>query len=235
MALTLLPSDNANGTGGTAKLAGTGGGAVTVRGRLFEDTYATRTWDVVGSRIGDGTAALALSPGFWWLYAQAGATLSAPLALRVTDTPVALQTRCREAVAAALRLAVPDEFKLRVLVQFRWMSPAPALPAVVLTADGLGETIDTDLSRADLIGVPVLVTAAVSDPAANAFALPAVDALRLSVIDLFHKRRLAGVPECRDCTVEAVALDPDDPRTRGVTTGQLVRVFCRRERPGGIT
>lgn len=234
MPLGLRLSDNGDNSGVTAAVAGSGGAAVTLRARAFEDTYTTRAWEAAGQRTGDGTAVLPLAPGHWWVYAETATERGAVLAVRPTDGLLPVITRARDAVAATLRLALPEGYRARVTVQFRFGSPAPSRPAVVLTADGLGETIDPDLSNTDLIGVPVLVIAAVTDPAAGDLALKETDRVRMAVIDAFHRRRAAGLPECRDCQVEAVSLDPDDPRTTGVTTGQLVRVFCRRVRPGGV-
>lgn len=226
-------ADAADGSGATAALTGTGGLPVTVQARGWEDVFTTSRWQPAAGRTGDGGLAVPLPPGWWHVYAETSAERGAVLSLRTTDGLAPLPERCRDAVQAALRLAVGEDFPGGVEVLLRFRADLLSRPGVAITADGLELVLAADLAGTDLVQVPVLAFC-VQDESDPAPALRALDRFRMAVVDAFHRRRVPGVAECRDCEVESVGLDPDDARTKTATTGQLIRVNCRKPRPGGM-
>src|SRR6185369_3797179 len=91
MSLALTITDNANGTGGLATIAGSDlGQTVTIYGSRLDS--ASLSWSVVGSRTGDGTVSLALALGYWWFYA-AGIVASLPVATAPQKAAFTMATR----------------------------------------------------------------------------------------------------------------------------------------------
>lgn len=69
MALTLTIVDQADGTGATATIAGSGGLAMTVYTQTFSGDLGAGVWTVSGTRTGDGDVDLSLAAGHYFAYA----------------------------------------------------------------------------------------------------------------------------------------------------------------------
>src|SRR5262245_20526508 len=79
MALSLTLSDLADGTGATATVAGADNATVTV----YTMAAGASSWTSSGSRTGNGTLALSLSPNYYFGYAQ-GTVSGSPAVSPVT-------------------------------------------------------------------------------------------------------------------------------------------------------
>lgn len=82
MTLALSLVDNQDGTGAVATISGSAGGANTVFTQRVDLVQNAGVWTSSGTRTGDGTVSLALSPAYYWAYVQnvnGGVTTFSPL------------------------------------------------------------------------------------------------------------------------------------------------------------
>lgn len=106
-------SDNADGTGGVVTVSGTASSAVNkLYVSQFTGSNRSRTFELAGTRVGDGTIAVALTTGPF-IASLASATdvdveFTDPLIFRVTDGELPLHERVCEAIREfMLSLALP--------------------------------------------------------------------------------------------------------------------------------
>ena len=109
MALTLALSDNANGTGFTAAVAGSSGATVSVWYTPADRPWPGDAWILAGTRVGDGAFAGAVDPRFYFVYASAGGTCSPPERVAVTTGFDEVATLMQNSIVATIRLlALPS-------------------------------------------------------------------------------------------------------------------------------
>ena len=237
MPLTVAVTDNEDGTGATATVAGTGGAAVQVRtSRVRGDVWPPPGWsDPPLARTGDGTVALSLTPGSYFAYATTSTDTSPPAFFGVTDPAgLAVATLCRDAVAA--RLALVNLPGCRKVHQEVWREAANKdFPCVVLDLEGLGEREDAGLDGLDHIAHPVRVSICDQfDFRDKKKVRERYEPWRQRISDAFRWQRLEAVsPTFDTCTVEH--LDIADPRNPQYTTFvSAMIVWCWVYRTRGI-
>ncbi len=100
MVLTLSISDNANGTGGTATVAGSDAGSA--NSVYAAAVGAGAAWGLVGTRTGDGALTVNPGPGLRLFYASGTAggspAISPPAAQTLTQSAQSVHYRCLTAV-----------------------------------------------------------------------------------------------------------------------------------------
>lgn len=110
MALTLTMTDQADGTGATATIAGAGvADTVTVYTQSFDGDLGAGTWATAGTRVGDGTVDATLSTGHYFAYCKDADEVSPVVYFVVTDGVKAVAQQIDEAVQAKLRLIGLDD------------------------------------------------------------------------------------------------------------------------------
>lgn len=160
--LVITAVDDGDDTGATATIAGATG-TVTVYGARWDGGFSATTWAVVGTRTGNGTVALTLAAGYWWLYAVDDNHISGTIGLEVTTGDeviwyqllIAVQTLIQ---ALSLDGLLPAEIIVQKFPINAKTSPPPAgLTKGIFITPGR-ETLTFKTNLKDDYGYPVQVT-----------------------------------------------------------------------------
>ena len=239
MSLTLATTDNRDGTGMTAAVAGSSGGSVTVWAMPMADNVP---FALIATRTGNGTLPLPLLPHLYWLYAAEGAAVTPVQGGSATDGLAKTPTRCRAAVAARVRtLGLTDPSNGRPLPVHEQLYPdetgVQTYPCVILSVEGSTETVGNNGTfAADDKGYPVklMVADRLGSPPDHS-RLPVYEAWRYAIERAFDGQYLPGVPESAECKVEPYLIaDPAMPQYQHFQSGMLIRCFCRVPRGLGV-
>lgn len=204
MSLALTAEDNLNGTV-TATVAGSAGGSVTIYGQRVTEDVPGGSFASVGSRTGDGTATIALSNGFWFLYAREGTDLSNVVYVGATDGAAAVADRVFQAAKARLQLlSLP--FTTRVYDVSEVEDPSVSYPCTLISTQDGRQTNERALNGRDDWGWPVRVlirdvVVKFDQAQRSKFRL-----WRQRVTRAFVNQRLPGLVESVICRVEPGAL-----------------------------
>lgn len=230
---TLTVVDNADGTGATATIAGSSGGANVVYVGRVVGTVGNMAVLTSAARTGDGAVTLALAKGLYFAWLVTDGALQAVYYFGATDGLNAVATRCRRAVCDTIRLlnippaarvyeqAYPDEVNVKY-------------PCILVTVEGVGETADQGLSTRDDIGRPVRVGIADRWDRREHTKLPDWEYWRQCIDRCFREQQLAGVPESKICHIEPyVIIDPNMSQYEHMVSGLVVRAVCREPRGVG--
>ncbi len=174
-ALTLTASDNANGSGLTATIAGSDAASdVAVWASPVVLGTNPLVWTSVGTRSGDGVVAVART-GYQWLYAtglvSGGPALSPPIMGLGSLAATAVYTQCRLAIQARIQsltlasittlpaaLTAGDVYVFPELDKV-FFSLITSFPCVLVTPPPRGaETVGGGTNLREDIGHPVLVS-----------------------------------------------------------------------------
>jgi hypothetical protein len=235
VAVTFTVTDNANGTGVTAVVAGSGAldvndffgaRATGLTGPLVPTLY--------GSRVGNGAIVLPLPLGLWFLYLSSAGVLAQTSYVSSSDSALAVATRCRRSVCDTIRLlTIPPASRV-----YEQSFPDPqnvAFPCVLVTVDGVSETDESGLSTRDDVGRPVKVQIADRRSKSDHAKLPDYELWRQAIERCFRNQQLAGVPESKICRIEPyVILDANLPQFEYMVSGLVVRAVCREPRGVGV-
>lgn len=101
---TITVADNADGTGGVITVTGSSGGSAN---QVFTNSPRTGLWIAGNSRVGDGTIAVPVNAGYYWIYVLstlAGqSTISNVLRTAFTLSLTAVRAQIHTAVVAGLQ------------------------------------------------------------------------------------------------------------------------------------
>jgi hypothetical protein len=228
---TLSITDNADGTGATATIAGSGGAANTIFVLTVDGTVETGTWAPTGSLVGDGTVSLPLPKGYYFGYAlSAPATLSGVAYFGVTAGSDSVAARCFAAVATRLQLlALPCTANVYDSL-YADNKAALQYPCVVLTTDGARDTDEAATNGRDDIGHGVRVLIKDVCFRFDEARRDTYRSWRQAILRAFLNQRLPGVPESVRCKVElgsVAAVATDRPQ---VVTELTIRCVTREPR-----
>lgn len=160
--LTITAIDNRNDTGAVATIAGAVG-TVTVYAARWDGGFTATTWANVGTRSGNGTVALTLAAGYWWLYAVTADNISGTIGLEVTTGQEVIWYQLLLAVqdliqALSLDGLLPAEIIVQKFPINAKTSPPPAgLTKGIFITPGR-ETLTFRTNLKDDYGYPVQVT-----------------------------------------------------------------------------
>lgn len=138
---TLTLADNGNGTGAVATIAGaTPGTTNAVYAAAWNGGFVPAAFASFGSRVGDGTVALALSNGYHWCYVLstlAGeSAISLVKGIRATSGLAAIFDQCMDAIVAKIQaLSLP----------FPWAAAAVKKYKVPFNRNMLGDGVDAGI------------------------------------------------------------------------------------------
>lgn len=236
MPITLTVTDDATGTSATATVAGSGVLAdnIVLLGRA-DGIGGALAFGAGGSRVGDGTIPLTVTPGLWWAYLTSDGVFSGLYYFSATDGLAAVATRCRWSVRDTIRLlSIPPAARV-----YEQAFPDPSdveFPCTLVTVDGVQETEETGLSTRDDRGRPIKIQIADrADRREVIKRLPEYEFWRQSIERCFINQRLAGVPESIKCKIEPyVIIDPSMPQYEYMVSGLVVRAICREPRGVGV-
>ena len=203
MPLTLRADDNADGTGVTATVAGSGGLAVSLYAARLDALWGDGFLPA-GSRVGDGPAALALRPGLYLLSATAGAACSPPVAANATAGKPSVATRCGQSAVALLKALNLPGVGGKVLDQIDLDQTEYRYPCCSVTVSGLAEGQEGGTNATDDIVYPLRLTFYDDNPPTRHSAKPTYEAWREAVYRAFRWQRLPGVPESKFVRVTPV-------------------------------
>ena len=237
---TLTVTDNADGTGAVATLAGgTVGATNIVYYQPVNGQLGSATWSVGGFRTGNGTVSLSLATGFYWFHClavEAPSTLVSNFVyLAVTNGTDPIHERILDAVQARIQgLALSGVPSGQVYVRKVPWTKETTFPCVQVAPIGV-ERIQPNQGTnvRDDIGYPVLVVLADTDDQKQQTNRARNLLWRHRVIKAFRSQRLTGVSEVHNCTVEPQAiLPPSEWRNDSRWIGALVLRFVTREARG---
>jgi hypothetical protein len=211
MTLSLAITDNADGSGGIATLAGTSGATVALYATPFTGTFGPLAWSLIASRTGDGSINVDPAPGigYYLWYAQLTSNpnnVSNIVYQALTSGTQSVHYRCLTAVAAqitALSLAGIPSSQIAVRWLPRTFDGVETLPLIAVVPLGK-EGQPGVLTGVDDIEYPVVV--AIVDAGQQAFQASLAGRLlwRQSIFRTFRHQRLTGVPE-----IITTDVDPD--------------------------
>lgn len=207
MALALVISDAADGTGGTATVSGSDGGTTN---RLYAASFAggpigPQSWTLVDSRVGDGNISIAspgtLALGFyvWMLTGTVSSTAAfASYYRNLTDASAqSVWDRSLDAMVQQIQaLNLADVVSVNVVRRWlpRFLKDVDAVPAVIV-APVNSENFPAIFTNTDNIGYPIAVVY-VAKQNQDYTANQARNMLwRQRVSRIFRFQKLAGVAE----------------------------------------
>jgi hypothetical protein len=203
------------------------------------------TWQVAGTRTGDGDVDLALPAGHYFAYvASSGDTLtmvSSVVYFVVTDGALALHARCLDAVQARIRtLALPDLADERVIVQKFPMDrnlvgdEGLGLPAVIVSPRRAAMPPTVGTNGFDDVHYDVLVTIFDRDNEEPTLEADLDRQLlwREHIARAFRNQRLTGVPEIINAEVDPVEELSKDGWKHQLMISNLLLRFTSRESRG---
>lgn len=233
MPLTLTVADRGTTpTGFTATVAGSDGAPVSLWTAPADRPFAGIVWAEVGSRAGDGAAAVDHPKGFVFVLAKTATECSLPEPLAVTDGLDSLPMRLQAAVAARLKLANLPRIGDRVHEQMMPDATELRYPCAVTHWVRSVTTEEAGLNALDYLVWPVQVDFYDHNPptahANRGLFLGWLDAAGTA----FRHQPLPGVDESAWCDVRFGPLaDPAAAVEAGYYHGSLVvAVTCRQPR-----
>lgn len=236
MAVSLTVVDNEDGSGATATIAGSEGGSTNTVSVQAADG---ETWTEAGSRSGNGTVSLDLSPGYWWAKCDSedggSTTVSNVVRFGVTTSGQSVHERILDAVKAEIQGMVVASLLtgLRVGQVYRKMVPddkAVIFPAVFITPEA-AETFEVVTNYRDDIGYPAVVYLTNRNAKEYTAGLPPFLLWRHRIIKRFRTQRLSAVSEVIGCTIEPnVVIDPKLPWYDYVVSAFILRFKAREYR-----
>lgn len=241
---TLTLADNADGTG-TATVAGaTSGSTNALYAAPWGGGFVPSDFTPAGSRVGNGTIAIALAAGYYWCYVLS--TLSGQTAislvhgLRITDGELSIHEQCLDAAAAKIAALdmEPPWTAIKIIKQkFPWnrgvLLEKDELAAIWVTP--LNDQIRPVLNQADDFGLGVQITAAQKTNQHLTDGLTADLLCRQQLINAFlpvaGQAALAGVAEVHDVRIEpGPVIDPAAFGAQYDVSAFVIRCFNRRTR-----
>jgi hypothetical protein len=199
MSVTLTITDNADGTGGVATVAGSNVAATnTLYKAAWSGQTGALTWTSVGSRTGDGTISVSSGTGFFVFRLDSlysGTTTVVANYRPLTDT--ATQSILQRVLSAAKTRIDALALSGLTAVDVRWLpraKPGDTWPLIAVCPVH-AETFPGVMTQTDDIGVPFLVCimdAQNQNPTAN---LNRNSLWREKILSALRYQRLAGVPE----------------------------------------
>jgi hypothetical protein len=215
---TLAITDAADGTGGTAAITGGDAGATNVVSHaIFTGTPGSLTWVLSGSRVGNGSVAVAPGNGYylWRVLSSLGgeSVVSNLVYQNLTDATQALHYRCLLAVQARIRglsLTGIASANVRVLKLPRYLRDKDSLPGVAVCPVGKDPNLGGTNERDD-IGYPVLVTTVSAGDQDLETNLPRNLLWRQKIQRALRNQHLAGVPSSEIWIVKPEPLEILDP------------------------
>lgn len=240
---TLAVADNADGTGVVATITvGDAGATNTLYRTNVSGELEAATWTSSGSRVGNGTIAVALSTkGFYFWYVSstlAGETTVSNLVYRpITDGANAVITRCVAAVVSRLQLLTLSGIaSTKIVAVANIFNPAecPDFPCVLVAREPVPHRYTPATNLRDDVGYPIQVLFCDSDQLSAQSNVARWDLWRQQSERAFRNQRLPGVTESYLAS-EIEPLKILDPAFRPpiydkVVSGFTVRVMCREVR-----
>lgn len=203
---TLSLSDNGDGTGAMATIAGSSLGATnTVYTAPWLGGLAAATWTSQGSRVGDGTLNLAVDVGAYWAYVQstlAGeSAVSAVVGFHATSGNESVWERCLAAVAAKLQgLSLSGIAPSSIVVRKLPWNRNQIMPGLFVTPTQ--ETLSPATNLRDDVGYGVQLTLVRASNQELTESLSTELSWREQISRAFRESALAGVDEVFTVRIE---------------------------------
>lgn len=222
MALGISITDSANGTGGTATITGSDSAQTAT---IYAQRAGTRVWSSAGSRSGNGTLSLTLTPGYYFAYCQGTVSSTTSLSpvigqFAITSETEAVHHRVKQAIyneiidfapATLPRIIDSTSGEPNVLVDIWtgtpdwWNDPRIAFPGIFIwTWDREQKQGGTNVD--DYWGKMVAVAYLDRHSAMDTSMLPTILRYREILIRKFNNQRLPAVSEVIFCEVEPLTI-----------------------------
>ncbi len=201
MTLALAIADAGDGSGGSASITGSAGGSANiVYYALFTGDMGTIAWTVGGSRVGDGSIALALPARFYVFQLTSNGAIGPAAYKNFTNSADSIHKRILDTVA--LRVASTGVLGSSSIFT-KWIARAEDidlshLPLIAVSPIG-NETYKGQLNTKDDVVYPVWVVYVGKQNQDSVANLNTVTMFREKVSKALMKQYLVGVPEVWDC------------------------------------
>lgn len=193
-------TDNADGTGGVATITGATGSVTVYVSRADGTGFATG-----GTRSGDGSVALSLTPALWYCWAVNGSATTPLVPLLATLNAVAVHERCLLAVQARIQGLTLDGLDSDQVIDATTLEAAAkniTWPAVVVCIEDKAESQPQELTSRDDIEYPVRVWIGDRADAMTKSRRAQYLLWRQQIFRALRHQRLAGVTEVNTIRVE---------------------------------
>ena len=233
---TLAVADNGDGTGAVATITGSTAGATNTVSVQAVTGLGTSTWTTGGSRVGNGTVALSLAVGFYWVRVVSeldGATAVSNLVyLYVSATTTAIHYEILEAVQAKIvGLALSGISSANVQIRkIAWDKDFPK-PGVLISPmpeeinPGAGTNERDDIGYRVAVVVMRVSNQNVKQAEMNQFLL-----WRQRIDSALLNQRLSGTAAWRVITEPGGLYIPEAFKQQHDVSALIFRVFVRRDR-----
>lgn len=241
---TLTLADNGDDTGAVATISGsTGGSTNDIYQASWGGGVVGSSFQLAGSRTGDGTIALALAAGYYWLYVLSTLTgdsaISLVKGLRVTTGALAVHEQCLDAAVAKIQaLSLPSPWTSERVYKrkFPWNRNAieqSGDAAIFVTP--LNDRTQARTNQQNDFGLGCQITAAVKT---NLDLTDKLDAdllcrehLMSAFLPVHGSEPLAGVSDVYDVLIEpAPVIDPGSFDAMYDVSAFVIRCMNRRNR-----
>ncbi len=193
---TLAVADIGDGTGATATITSSSGGANVVYYQLVTTVVGAGSWTSGGSRTGDGAVTLSLGLGYYFAYCLTGGTVISNLCyFQVTDSADAVMTKCFNAVVATLTLLNKPFTQLIIDSQYEGEQPTVNYPCTVVSSEDVSQTDEAVVNARDDIGNPVYLQIMIHCVKFDNTIKNTLRKYRQDVFRAFNNQRLSGVTE----------------------------------------
>ena len=230
-----------DGTGGTATISGTAGGATNSLYRaLFTGQEGALIWQLVGTRIGDGTIAVGQPARVYWLWyatsVNGGATdVSQVVQKALTDTTyLSVRMRCINAISDRMKLLDLTDLRAdRIVIRNFEDDPVQQFPLCIVCPGPTPDQYTGGTNIRDDLGYDVQVLFQDRSDGGTEAPIAKWSLWREKGERAFRNQRLPGVDEIMWCDIEpARMIDPSKPIYQQIKTGFSIR--CRSREVRGI-
>lgn len=213
MTLTLSISDNQNGTGGVATIAGSQSAAMNVVWvQAVSGELGTGNWSPLASRTGDGAIGIDSAIGYYWAYCAStlsgSTTISNLCYFQLTQASDPVLYRCLLATQAriqslALEGLSADNIFVQTVANDRNCAPSDSqLPCIQLSPVGREEMHAADATNLrDTVAYSILVAILAADNLDQTSGFSQKLTWRQAIARAFRNQPLPGVDEVFQCEV----------------------------------
>jgi hypothetical protein len=234
MTLAVTATDNATTpTGATVNITGSGGAVVSVYYCPVQYQWQATTWTLAGTRTGDGSFLLALSPQQYFVFAQTSSSMSLPVRFQVTDGLASVAARCAIGIVNYILELNLAEIGSSVVSQIFPDETEIQFPAIVVCNGNNSESEETGLNSLDYVVYPFTLVVADVHPALDHTVNAKYQHWRQQIARSFRVLPDLGVPELAYVRLNYGAIanyDSENRTANKMVSLMTINCVCRERR-----